>query len=270
MCASRARREGEKIVPQNMSLESFKVIASKLNFPAHFTFGNKSEPMANPELFNMIKHLRAVNKNAYTQILTNFTLLDNFGADAVIDSGLDHILVGLDGIDGEMYSKYRVGGDFQAVINNIKSMQKSPVKMEIVFVVFKHNEHVLEKAKKMAKDLGCDITFRRTDSHPGFEDWLPQNIDFCKTEIFFKPPVESVCGEPWVKMNIYHDGEVSTCCSEAQVSAGNILKQSFDEIWNGEAYKTARQTLLGGASNASCLDCAVYKKDGLNAFNFKV
>jgi MoaA/NifB/PqqE/SkfB family radical SAM enzyme len=281
ICANSARRAGNKIKPENMSLENFKIIVSKLNFPAHFTFGNKSEPMLNPRLFEMIKHLRAKNKGAYTQILTNFTLLENFSASEVVNSGVNQILVGLDGINPEMYAKYRVGGDFNTVIKNIKDVQEYKKKinsalpeMEIVFVVFKHNENYLEEAKKMAQGLGCKIQFRRTDIQQGFEHWAPESKTFedDKTAPVWISPVASPCAEPWLKMNIYSDGEVCTCCSEQQISAGNIFKQSFDEIWNGSLYKNTRAFLTGAQTSCDvpCLECPVYKNNNLNAFSFNI
>ncbi|MCL2389633.1 MAG: radical SAM protein [Elusimicrobia bacterium] len=289
MCASRERRQGNKITPENMSIENFKIIASKLNFPAHFTFGNKSEPLVNPEIFNMIKCLRTVNKGAYTQVLSNFNLLENFGVETLVNSGVDHILVGLDGTNSEMYAKYRIGGNFDTVIKNIKAVQKykkdhniSTPLMEIVFVVFKHNEHVLQKAKDMAKSLDCAISFRHTDCHAGFESWFPQSIDFSSEEFNLAPranwaeelPFNAPCKEPWLKMNIYHNGEVCTCCSDAKISAGNIFKQNFNEIWNGTVYQSARSVLLGGKANTAqanaCLECPVYTKNNCNAFDFKV
>ena len=67
VCANAARRGQAVPAPKlNMSLDNFESIASKLNFPSTFTFGNKNEPMLNPDVFKMISHLHKVNPNAHS------------------------------------------------------------------------------------------------------------------------------------------------------------------------------------------------------------
>jgi len=59
------------------------------------------------------------------------------------------------------------------------------------------------------------------------------------------------CGNPWTHVHIKSDGLVYPCCFSDQVM-GDLRKQSFEEIWNGEKYQDIRKSLTSGEYWASC------------------
>ena len=74
------------------------------------------------------------------------------------------ITVSIDGASSETYQKYRVGGDFERVIANVRKLNeyKKAYKSEYPrlrwqFIVFDHNVHELRAAQDMAKSLGMDF-----------------------------------------------------------------------------------------------------------------
>jgi radical SAM protein with 4Fe4S-binding SPASM domain len=71
---------------------------------------------------------------------------------------------------------------------------------------------------------------------------------------FYPQPGE--CYEPWMTFMVSQNGAVTTCCRAKEVM-GNVLEQSFDEIWNGEKYRTYRRTLNTFRPPEACLDCPV-------------
>jgi hypothetical protein len=56
----------------------------------------------------------------------------------------------------------------------------------------------------------------------------------------FNPnPETSDCGYPWIQTIIRANGDVCSCCQGRHVM-GNLYKNSFDEIWNGDKYQSLR------------------------------
>jgi radical SAM protein with 4Fe4S-binding SPASM domain len=71
---------------------------------------------------------------------------------------------------------------------------------------------------------------------------------------FYPQPGE--CYEPWMTFMVSQNGAVTTCCRAKDVM-GNVLEQSFDEIWNGEKYRTYRRTVNTFRPPEACLICPV-------------
>ena len=64
------------------------------------------------------------------------------------------IVFALDGVDDDTHQLYRRGVNFDKVIENAKTCIASGVRCVWSFIAFEHNEHQIEKAKAMAKQLG--------------------------------------------------------------------------------------------------------------------
>ena len=57
--------------------------------------------------------------------------------------------------------------------------------------------------------------------------------------------LDRTCIQPWINVDIYWDGEVWVCCPGwMNTSVGNLLRQSWDDIWNGEIIRKIRQSML--------------------------
>ena len=234
---------------------------------------NKCEPLLNNSVFDMVNHVTS-KSNCHTIMFTNFNSAYKFKIEDIISSGIKHFIIGLDGIDQTSYAKYRIGGNFDRVINSIKQIQnykkihnlEFPV-LSIMFIVFKHNENLIEKAKKLFESLNVHVDFKRTDLYDGFEDWLPEK--FTKNIVIDKKQCEqtsSFCILPWRKATIDADGNVFPCCADEALDFkfGNIFQTSFDKIWNGSELNNLRLFLRNEIKNINvpCINCPVYKNNG--------
>lgn len=220
------------------------------------------EPFLNKDILKFVKY--AHQNNIGTFISTNFShhLSDDYIRE-VVKSGLDVISISLDGVTSEVYSKYRVGGDFNLVVKNIKTLvkfrkelkSKTP-RIEWQFLVNKYNEHQLSKLDNFASNLGVDsvileqllILFGQSN-YQGMDikKWLPKNKKYQPTRLSLKNNksdnlVNGTCWWLWRGAAISHDGGVSPCCynNNKKYDFGNILKDDFKKIWNNENYLLAR------------------------------
>ncbi len=274
LCPNGKIRKKEKIAHKNMSFETFQNFAGGLKtIPELFVFGNKCEPLLNKSVFEMIKLVNSKN-SIFTLMFTNFNLIDTFSIDDIFNSGIKQFIIGLDGIDQNSYTQYRKNGDFDRVLNSIKKIQEYkknnnlqfPV-LSIMFIVFKHNEHLIEKAKTLFEALDVRIDFKRTDLYDGCEQWLPEK--FTKNIIIEEKNTEqtsSFCILPWRKATIDVDGNVFPCCADEalEFQFGNIFETSFDKIWNGTELNNLRFFLKNKINDVKvpCINCPVYKNNG--------
>ena len=121
------------------------------------------ESLLNPKLPEMIAQGR--EWGVYSVISTNFSLkLSDAYLDRLIDSGLTLLSVACDGATKDMYEKYRVGGQFDLVMENMRRViarkRERGLQYPLVewrFLVFSHNEHEVPLARQMAQEMGVDI-----------------------------------------------------------------------------------------------------------------
>ncbi|MEI7504712.1 MAG: radical SAM protein, partial [Paludibacter sp.] len=132
----------------------------------HVIFYFQGEPFLHRNLSELIKY--AHDARIYTSTSTNGHFLNDESAKAIVLSGLDKLIVSIDGSTQEVYQKYRKGGVLQKPIDGIKSVVEWKKKLnsvtpliEIQFIVFKTNEHQMKEMKLLAKLLEANkLTFK--------------------------------------------------------------------------------------------------------------
>ena len=65
---------------------------------------------------------------------------------------------------------------------------------------------------------------------------------------------KTFCIKPWVHMATYTSGEVLMCCV-AKEAAGNLNRDTIDQLWNNDHYKQARLKMLKGEKVSACTKC---------------
>jgi radical SAM protein with 4Fe4S-binding SPASM domain len=260
-----------------LSLDNFKKIIDELGlYLIHVDLCNWGEPLLNKQIYQMINF--AEQYHIDTKIDSNLNYLTEKDAENLVLSGLDKLIVSIDGITPKTYSKYRVGGDFNKVIDNLKLLIKKKRELKRTnpyitwqFLVFRHNEHEIEEVKRIGSDLGVDHV-GISKAFIGNKDWIPLNGEFSHYKIdeinngytseHFKMPQESICNWPWEAIAINPNGSVSPCCSVEDESSdfGNVFQQPLMKIWNNESYRLARRyikdkKIVQDRSDNICLNC---------------
>ena len=137
----------------------------------YLTFYFQGEPFLNPEFLRMIEY--ASTKNIYTATSTNAHFLDSETAKKTVESGLDRLIISLDGTTQDVYQQYRIGGSLEKVLEGTKNIIEWKKKLfskkpDLVFqfLVVHPNEHQIDAAKKLAKQIGVDnIVFKTAQIH---------------------------------------------------------------------------------------------------------
>ena len=216
------------------------------------------EPFLNRRIHEYIEY--AHNKKIATIISSNLNKpLTSEMAEQVIKSGLDVMIVSLDGVTQDVYEVYRVNGYLNHVLANLHILDdkkrelgsKTPY-IEWQFIVMKQNEHQLDEAKVLASELGVDsLVFKKVDFPHGEDDqaeaarWLPrEHPEYLRNDPFHKPYSENgrVCWRLWRSAVGNWDGGLAPCCylTDKAQDFGDLNQSSVKEVWNNTKYTTAR------------------------------
>jgi hypothetical protein len=120
------------------------------------------EPLENNDVCEYISYARMRNIGSSISSHMSIKKPDAFWEELVL-SGLHTLIVAVDGTTPEIYNRYRMGGDFDLVISNIKKvihykkLHNSKMIIEWQIISFSWNQHQLQEAKEMAKEMGCDV-----------------------------------------------------------------------------------------------------------------
>ncbi|NLB35263.1 MAG: radical SAM protein [Elusimicrobia bacterium] len=242
-----------------LELSLFKKIMDSLGpYLIHMDLVNWGEPLMNPDVFSMIEYAKTYG--IHIKIDTNATLLNEKAAEKIVKSGLDKIILSIDGASEETYPIYRKGGSFKEVYENAKNLvaakkaagSSTPI-IEWQFLVFRHNQHEMDLARTLAAEAGVDeINF--TPPYAGDPAWLSdiepfggQHYDVDEESVSFKrQSPDMLCNWLWDGIAVNADGSVSACCSveDAEDDFTREFPENFEEFWNSPQLLEAREHVI--------------------------
>ena len=209
-----------------------------------YTWG---EPLLNKDNIRIIEY--AKKKNIYVMLSTNATAMTRANNERLINSGIDYIMVAIDGGSDETYKQYRVGGNYTKVLANVKDMlaqkkdkgSEHPF-VEWQFIVFRHNEHEVRSTEKLAYEIGLN-KFTPLPAYVEDESWMPVGDEY-KTKLLNPERLEN-CERPWSHLNVRADGGIASCCYEffKEDDFGDSSKSTFQEIWNNSFFQESRKLI---------------------------
>ncbi len=238
----------------------------------YLIFYFQGEPYLHPKFLDLVKY--ASKKGIYTATSTNAHYLNDENAKKTVESGLDRMIISIDGTTQEVYEQYRVGGNLEKVIEGTKNILrwKKELKSKTPHVIFqflvvKPNEHQLAEVKKLAEELGVDEVGFKTAQIYDYEngsDLIPtidkyarykQNTD---GSYKIKNKLLDHCWKMWHSCVITWDGLVVPCCfdKDAEYRLGDLKKKTFKEVWQSELYQNFRKSLTDSRAEIEmCKNC---------------
>ena len=201
----------------------------------------QGEPMLHPHFFSFLR----ASRNVKTTVATNGHFLSEENAQRLVISGLNTLIVSLDGMDRQTYSSYRVNGNFDQVMTGIRNVseakQKDASKMELIiqFLVNRDNENQIPEVRRFAKEIDARLKLKSMQilNDSSYERWLPEKKKFRR--------YESVGGSYVIKGNL---PDRCPCCfdKDANHIMGDLKEDTFREIWNGPRYRLFRKCIKSG------------------------
>lgn len=276
-----------------MNFTDFKSYLDKLHFIKSLSLYNWGESFLNQEIFEIIRY--AKSKKIVIDIDSNFSLnFSNGDLLNIIECGLDYLQISLDGASPATYNKYRKGGDFNLVYDNLKRLKAIQKNLNALtpkvvwkFIVNKYNQSEIEIARKMAKELDIEIQFEKMGLADDIVDievtpditifekinyWLSDNREYIRNSYTtlnnqMITDKEMRCPMLFSQVILHADGHILPCCFAANSSSfmGNLKEQTIEEIWYSDQYKYARSLFFPvmGIKRVPvvCENCNIFKKD---------
>lgn len=257
----------------NLKFDFFRHTVSQVSDRLmYMLFYFQGEPYINPHFLDMVRH--ASEQGIYTMTSTNAHFLDDHNARKTVESGLDRIIISIDGTSQDTYEQYRKEGDLEKVIAGAKNIVKwkkklnSPTPHTIFqFLVVKPNEHQVDDVHQLAADIGIDEVRLKTAQVYDFENGnplIPENDQYSRYRkqddgsYTIKNKLLNHCWKVWHSCVITWDGLVVPCCfdKDAQHQLGDLKTVSFKDVWKGPAFQSFRTLILKGRNEIDiCTNC---------------
>jgi radical SAM protein with 4Fe4S-binding SPASM domain len=236
----------------------------------------QGEPYLHPRFNEMITY--AKSKKIYVSTSTNGHFLTNENISRTIESGLDKLIISLDGTDDKTYQQYRIGGNFNEVLRGIaelvrqkKSSGSKTPKIILQFLVLKSNQHQLNDIRKLGKELGVDKVELKTAQFYDFRNGnvlMPErrysryiknkNAGADQPAFKIQNGMPDHCFRMWSSSVVTWDGKVVPCCfdKDAAHMLGNLKDNTFWGIWRNGGYKDFRKKILSSRKSLDiCTNC---------------
>lgn len=257
----------------NLKADFFeRVIQESRRHLAYITFYFQGEPYINPNFLDMVAY--ASRHGIYTATSTNAHFLHDKLAKRTVESGLDRLIVSLDGTTQEVYESYRRNGELNKVLEGTRNVlrwrkelkSKTPLVI-FQFLVVKPNEHQIEAVQQLGDEMGVDQVVFKTAQVYDYENGNPLIPTIEKYSRYrkgsngkyrIKNKLLNQCWRMWQGCVVTWDGLVVPCCfdKDAKHRMGDLKTHSLREVWRGGVYKNFRQSLLRSRSEIDiCRNC---------------
>ncbi len=223
----------------HMKFDVFKKIIDELEGNVQFlTLASRGEPLICKDFDKMIKYTKG--KFLGLKINTNASLLTEDKAKSILESDVCTLVISADAADEKNYSKYRVNGDLNKILANLKKFNQiknhyypdSKIITRVSGVKFDKEQNY----QKMKDFWGSMV------DQVAFVNYLPWENAYEKKPNNLKTP----CSDLWRRMFIWWDGSVNPCDVDykSSLKVSNVKNETIKEIWNSKKYNNLREKHL--------------------------
>ena len=250
-----------------MPLEVFRrVLAECRETASVIQFYFQGEPLLNKDLPQMIRE--AHEAGLYTIVSTNSQAMTLELAEALVQSGLDRIIISMDGLSEASYNAYRIGGSLektksalqylraaknQSPITNHQSPitnHQSPI-IELQVLRLRSNEHEWRAFKQQYKLFGADRLVFKTAQLYDYQNGhplMPTNPKYSRYILgkdgkYHRRKLRKGCFRVWSGAVITTNGDVLPCCYDKShaYAYGNIMEKPLRELFTNDKALAFRQ-----------------------------
>ena len=274
---------------EDLSVERFERILDQLPYVEQIKLQGIGEPLLHEQFFDLVR--RARRRGIRIASITNGTTLhlDDIRR-KILSSGLDELLVSIDGATPETHARWRGGSDLDRIVHGLKQLverrgQAKAPHLGIWCVGNSDNLAELPAVVKTAAALGVDeLVYQSQMVSWGKGEWQerlaqfrldPRSIETAQrlqeaqeearrrelaftvyTGNSFRP--ERPCFWPWESCFISAGGYVTRCCvaSDPRLhNFGQIDDADFRTLWNSPEYQDLRRAIRANQIPPICRPC---------------
>ncbi len=231
------------------------------------------DPLVDKQLIRRIELARSYPEIQDIFLYTNAILLERFGYEALLQSGLSRLAISTFIGSREGYERYYGNDKYGKVVENIIEIARtnrklgSPVRITL---------HLRVEGKRASwEDTGTYQTVaelvgvNNIDYLDVYDAWggrikkedVPEGTELDEP-IPLAEKTKSPCFEMYRRLHVLADGNVGACVCvdlESEIKVGNVKKQSLDEIWKGQRLRDYRSNWVKGDIPKVCQSCTRYQ-----------
>ena len=243
-------------------------------------FWGWGEPFLNPAAYEMIAYAKR-KKIKIVSSTNGHIFSEDDHAERLVRSGLDALIVAIDGISQESYVRYRRRGELAKVLKGVEKIVQAKRVIQSVtpiinlrFLPMRHNEHEVPQLKSFADSLGVDlVTLKTLNLHKRLdqvvengeeERFKPKNPAYQRFKI---DPATGMavrrkhnpCKDLWNYTAMLWDGKITSCCEDYSGTTvlGDLKNNDFRDIWFGKGYRMLRRRFRRDyRSLPLCFECS--------------
>lgn len=238
----------------------------------NLTFYFQGEPFINPDFLEMVDH--AHRQGIYTTTSTNGHFLNAENCRKTIDSGLDRLIISVDGATQKTYEQYRKEGQLEKVLEGTRRLVslKKELGVKHPYIIFqclvvRPNEEEIEAIHELARDIGVDEVKLKTAQLYDYEnghDLMPRRDQFSRyrkrADGTYEPKGKqsNECWKLWHSGVITWNGLFVPCCfdKDARHVFGNVREAGLMNTWKGEKARAFRHRIMTGRRSIDiCTNC---------------
>ena len=251
---------------EQLSVDDFVRVLSQVQSTAHtMQFYFQGEPLLNRHLPTMIA--MAHNVGLYTIVSTNAQSLTRSMAQQLVQSGLNRIIVSIDGFSQESYAAYRVGGDLHRALSGLRFLREakeqygSRICIELQVLRLRSNEHEWQWIRRHYRQLGASRLVFKTAQLSDYQHGhvlMPTNLRYSRYRRVADGSYQlrrswiqrhwhnTPCYRLWSGCVITTSGQLLPCCYDksGNYALGNLLSDSLSSIWHSKKANDFRQQVL--------------------------
>lgn len=262
-----------------MDLKIVKKVVDGLavrDFRGVINLGENGDGLLNPN-FRKIAEYISDNLDAQLIFFTNAKRVDEDTSRFLLDIGISKFLMDMDGATKETYEFMKTNCNFEEVTENLRTFirlrneRDSDCKVHIIVAPARRYMELREEKTDIPYDVDeivkyWDPFLRKTDEITEmkyFYNWT-HSTDEVRTK---SCPLFS---QFFDKCFVSTDGNVYGCCLDykTQLTFGNILEESLEEIWNDDKRKRTIENIVNRdyeKVGEPCLHCSE-KNDHLQSY----
>ena len=224
-----------------------------------FMFG-WGEPLLHPDFAEAVRI--AAGHGVITVVSTNGQNLDDEGVlDGLMRHPPTYLIVAVDGLTEQTYSTYRTGGSLEPLLSGVRRLAEMKRRrrsrlplLHMRYIVMKHNQHELPRARQFAAANDFDLLTVRTlsiidDQEAPHRSRVPDDERlraYRYDEDGRVPAGDFLCQQAFCFPTVLADGTVVACDQDwnAKVPYGRLGEgRSFGDIWFGRDASAIRRTI---------------------------
>jgi radical SAM protein with 4Fe4S-binding SPASM domain len=228
------------------------------------------DALIDPQVIDRIRRLRALPAIDRIKMTTNAILVDRYGAENVLTSGITTMSISIAGFEPQMYERVYRSKQYPRVRKNVMALLETNAKLgrPVNIIISLRPDRPLDEVMKhkdfqdvLAFDPPLDFTWSFTTAGGRItREMLPAAM-----RLRTSPRKSEACVNTYNGPMVLPSGDVIACSCVAAMDAiadlkiGNIVEQPLGDIWRSHQTQALRASFGAPELNRTCAGCDMYR-----------